>query len=73
MKRLLCLYFPGALLGLLSLGGWAHPADAQTMWNRELQTIAVLPNPGGTHSVFAVWTLDAVPGCPTRCPRVIGQ
>jgi len=61
MKRLLCLYILGTLLGLISLGGWANPADAQTMWNRELQTIAVLPNSGGTHSVFAVWTVDVEP------------
>jgi hypothetical protein len=44
-----------ALLGLAACWG---EAAAQTPWNRDLQTLAVLPDPAGGYTVQAVWTAD---------------
>jgi hypothetical protein len=56
MKRLSRILGILAILGaLIACGG---DATAQTPWNRELQTLAVLPDSAGGYSVLALWTVD---------------
>ncbi len=45
-------------MSLTLLAGWVAGAGAQTPWNRELQTIAVLPETGGGYSIQTVWSVD---------------
>ncbi len=51
----LCL---GAFVVLSVLSGFLSVAGAQSGWNRELQTMTVLPDEAGGHTVTAVWTVD---------------
>jgi hypothetical protein len=46
------------LAALVAVAGYWGEATAQTPWNRDLQTLTVLPDPAGGYMVQAIWTAD---------------